>query len=150
LEASCLDSYDVARRGFLEACYLLYEFRLKESGKKATEWLEGKNDAWKPRFKRWEEVVLTAGPPAFGPEHGDSSELEHPTFQASQNSGAVLSHLLGLNGAEEEFRKHADAVRADIAGTLFRVTWISLSAAKEFIDVPLDQSKLQRTVEFFG
>src|SRR4051812_4783729 len=80
---SWLDSFDVTRRAFLEACYLLYEFRLKDSEKKTKLWLQGAKDSWSPRFKKWEELVLVEGPPAFGPEYGEFSELAHPTIQAA-------------------------------------------------------------------
>jgi len=145
----CLDSYDVARRGFLEACYLMYEFRLKDSFGKTQRWLKGKGGTWKANIKRWEKLVLTDGPSVLGPEYGGFSELTHPTAQAAQNSGGVLTYHLKVHGAEDEFKERAKVLRADIANTFFRLAWITFVQRQEFLEVPFDLNRLKLTAVFY-
>src|SRR5262249_60744372 len=99
IDAYCLDAFDAVRRASLETFYLACEFRLKESTPKLGKWLEGIPDTWSPDFKLIERVVLNPGPAIFGKEYGDFSELAHPTFTATQNSGACLALFSGTHPA---------------------------------------------------
>jgi hypothetical protein len=143
-----LDTFDAARRAFLESNYLQIEFRLKESADKAKRWLGGENGTWKTKFKKWEEAILTPGPVVFGREYGDFSEIAHPTFSACQNSAAVLTHLLGISAEKEKFDSALVEVSTDIPATLFRLTWITFATDERFIQLPIDKSHLSKCVKF--
>lgn len=143
-----LDTFDAARRAFLESYYLQVQFRLKESSETASRWLSGEKDTWKTKFKDVENALFTPGPSIFGREYHEFSEIAHPTLIACQNSGAVLAHLLGVSAEQEKFNKWLQDVGGDVPENLFRLTWITFVLDDRFIEFPVDKSQVPNCLKF--
>jgi hypothetical protein len=144
-----LDTYDSARRSFIESWQLQFEFKLRDSATKAQKWLEGVPDSWKPEIGKLEALVkkLQGGQAGFGREWGGLSELAHPSVQAAINSVSIASTIAGVNPRPHALGDEFQKLMGDFVGLLNREIWLTIQNCPDFIDTPLEPARFTKCLK---
>jgi hypothetical protein len=143
-----LDSYDSVRRSFIESWQLQFEFRLQDSTAKAQKWLEQQPE-WQANRKKLETVIkkLYGEQAGFTREWAGLSEMAHPTHEATVNSVAIASSVLGVNPQPQRLEEEFQKVAKDYVGMVNRVIWVTLQKCDDFIDTPVEEGQFGNCLE---